>query len=99
MAEELTVINNEKLHRFEIALNGEIAFLEYRFYKADIALMHTLVPGALEGKGLATALAKYAFNYAKQHNFPVMVYCPFVAIFLKRHPEYNSQVDKKYTSR
>ena len=36
-------------------------------------------------------------DYAKQHNMPVMVYCPFVAAYLKRHPEYNEMVDKNYT--
>lgn len=93
---EITITNNERLHRFETTIQNETAFLEYRPYKGDIALMHTLVPPALEGQGVASALAKYAFDYAKQHNLPVMVYCPFVAAFLKRHPEYNVQVDKKY---
>jgi predicted GNAT family acetyltransferase len=94
---EATITNNEALHRFETTMQNETAFLEYRMYKGDIALMHTLVPHALEGQGIASALAKFAFDYAKQHNMPVMVYCPFVAVFLKRHPEYNVQVDKKYT--
>jgi len=71
--------------------------LEYRFYKTGIALMHTLVPPPLEGRGIASALAKYAFDYAKEHTMRVKVYCPFVAAFLKRHPEYNVQVDKQYT--
>lgn len=96
MEEQIAITNNEALHRFETSINNEAAFLEYRFYKHDIALMHTLVPKPLEGKGIASALAKYAFAYAKEHNMPVMVYCPFVAAFLKRHPEYNSQVDKNY---
>jgi len=96
MAEEFVVSNNEKSHRFEVIINQQAAFLEYRFYKNDIALMHTFVPPTLEGKGIASALAKYAFGYAKDNNLPVMVYCPFVAGFLKKHPEYNSQVDKQY---
>ena len=99
MEENYVITNNEKQQRFETVVDGETAFLEYRFYKNDIALMHTLVPKPLEGKGIASALAKYAFNHAKQHNQPVMVYCPFVAAFLKRHPEYNEQVDKKYTGK
>ncbi|MBL7762164.1 MAG: N-acetyltransferase, partial [Chitinophagaceae bacterium] len=39
--------------------------------------------------------AVHAFNYAKENNLPVIVYCPFVATFLKRHPEYQSQVIAK----
>ena len=92
----ILVTNNDKQQQFEISMDGELAVLQYRFYKNDIALMHTEVPEKLSGKGLASALAKYAFGWAKEHNKKVMVYCPFVASFLKRHPEYDSQVDKSY---
>ena len=91
-----TVINNETNQRFEIQAEGETAFLEYRFYKKDIALMHTEVPDSLGGKGLASTLAKYALDWAREHKKPVMVYCPFVAAYLKRHPEYNDIIDKNY---
>ncbi len=89
--------NNEKNMRFEISLNGETAYLEYRYYHNDIAFMHTEVPAALEGKGIASALAVYAFAYARERNKPVMVYCPFVAGYLKKHPEYKAQLDPKFT--
>lgn len=94
-----TVTHNEKEQRFEILAEGELAYLEYRFYKGDIALMHTYVPGKIEGKGIASALAKFALEHAKNNKLPVMVYCPFVGAFLKRHPEYNELVDKKYMAR
>ncbi len=88
---------NEKQQRFEVHADDEIAYLQYRFYKGDIALMHTFVPGKLGGKGIATALAKYALDHAKENNLRVMVYCPFVAGFLKKNPEYNVLVDRQYT--
>jgi uncharacterized protein len=93
---EYSVVNNEKLMHFEIHQGSDIAFLEYRFYKKDIAFMHTQVPENMEGKGVASALASYAFKFAKEHNKPVMVYCPYVAVYLKRHPELNEQLDKQY---
>jgi predicted GNAT family acetyltransferase len=90
------VTNNEKELQFEIELDGEKAYLTYRFYKKDIAFMHTVVPDAFAEKGIASALAKAAFKYAEEQKKPVMVYCPFVGNFLKSHPEYNKQVDKQY---
>lgn len=91
------VINNEKEMQFEIILdNVEKASLTYRFHKGDIALMHTTVPKAYEGRGIATALAKEAFGYAAQHKMPVMVYCPFVSSFLRKHTEYRQQLDPQY---
>jgi len=86
------ITNNEQNMRFELKLEGHVAFLEYRYKKGNLALMHTEVPAVLEGKGLGSALAKYAFQFAKHTNLPVLVYCPFVSSFLKRHPEYEQQV-------
>ncbi len=91
------VINNEEQQQFEVHAKGEVAILVYRFYKQDIALMHTEVPPMLEGKGIASVLAKHALEWAKAHKKKVMVYCPFVASYLKRHPEYNEVVDKSFS--
>ena len=96
MPVEYKIINNERLMHFEIHEGDSIAFLEYRFYKKDIAFMHTEVPGSMEGKGVASALAEYAFAFAKEHKKPVMVYCPFVGAYLKSHPELKEQLDKEY---
>jgi len=81
---------------FEIHEGDDIAYLEYRYYKDDIAFMHTEVPANMEGRGVASALAAHAFDFAKKENKPVMVYCPFVSVYLKRHPELREQLDKKY---
>jgi predicted GNAT family acetyltransferase len=93
---DITVKNNTAQQQFEVSENNELAVLVYRFYKNDIALMHTQVPPALENKGIASALAKAAFEWAKEHNKKVMVYCPFAASYLKRHPEYNFLVDESH---
>jgi predicted GNAT family acetyltransferase len=94
---DLQIEHNKKNMRFEVKMNGELAYLEYRMKGNDIAFMHTEVPEALSGKGIASALAVYAFRYAKENNQPVIVYCPFVKTFLKRHPEYNIQLDPAFT--
>jgi uncharacterized protein len=93
---QYTVDNNEQSQRFEIHKGEELAYLEYRYYKNDVALMHTFVPQQLEGKGVASTLAHYALEWAKEHQKGVIVYCPFVAAYLKRHAEYNSIINKNY---
>ncbi len=96
MPKEYKIVHNEKLMHFEIHEGDAIAYLEYRFYKKDIAFMHTEVPENMEGKGVASALAKFAFEFAKENKKPVMVYCPFVGAYLKRHPEVSEQLDKEF---
>ena len=83
--------------RFETGEGDDIAYLEYRFYKnINIALMHTVVPESLGGKGIASALAEYGFQYAREHKKLVMVYCPFVAAYVKRHPEVNELLNREF---
>ncbi len=91
-----TVTNNEQEMQFEINFQGEKASLTYRFYKKDIALMHTTVPASMAGQGIAGTLARAAFHYAEIHHKPVMIYCPFVSDFVGKHPEYRKQLDPEY---
>ncbi|RAI97882.1 hypothetical protein LX64_04932 [Chitinophaga skermanii] len=91
------VVNNETNLQFEVDYAGEKAVLVYRYYKQrNIAFMHTVVPGKLEGQGIASALAKAAFAFAAEQKKLVMVYCPFVAGYVKKHPEYLPQLDPQY---
>ena len=90
------IINNTKLSRFETEINGEFAYVDYRYYKDDIALMHTFVPDMARGKGISSALAKFALDYVKAQNLKLLVYCPVVAKFIKQHPEYEVLIDKQY---
>jgi predicted GNAT family acetyltransferase len=89
---EFEVLNNTERQEFEVNIEGETAVLEYRFHQGNIWLMHTEVPKTLEGRGVASALAHYALEWAKENDMKAKVFCPFVAIYLKRHPEYNQYV-------
>ena len=55
------VVNNETAHRFEQRFAEGVATLRYR-YDADgsLVLVHTEVPPALEGRGVAGHLARAA---------------------------------------
>jgi uncharacterized protein len=86
---EFHVSNNKEQQQFEVHEDGELAVLQYRFHENQIWLMHTEVPEKLEGKGIASALAHYGLEWAKENQIKVKVICPYVAVYLKRHPEYN----------
>jgi predicted GNAT family acetyltransferase len=92
--EPLRIFNNTERQQFQVPAGDEIASLEYRLYDGKIVLMHTEVPEKFSGHGIGSALAEYAFKYARANHLPVKVYCPFVQAWLKRHPEYNDLVAK-----
>ena len=89
MSETPNVVMNEATHRFEIALEGETAFAEYRLDsgRGEIVLPHTVVPDAFAGRGFAGALATYAFGWARGHGLKVVPTCAFMASWIKKHPE------------
>ena len=87
------VVNNEIRHRFEAQLAEGIAYLRYRYDPdGSLVLIHSEVPPPLEGRGLASRLAQTALEFAKSRGLHVVVICPFVAAFIKNHPEFNSLV-------
>ena len=90
------ITENIEEHRFEMPVGNELAFIVYRKEHNKLALVHTEVPEKAEGKGIASALAKFAFEKARQENIKILVYCAFISTYLRRHPEYNAQVEKDY---
>ena len=91
---EFEVLNNIERLQFEVHIDGETAVLQYRFHEGTIWLMHTEVPKKLEGRGIAAALAHFSLEWAKENNMKAKILCPFVAVYLKRHPGYNEYVVK-----
>ena len=75
MSDEIKIENNEQRLHFETKLdNGDYAFVEYRWLKGALVLMHTLVPEGHEGKGIAGALAKFVLEYAREKKLSLIVY-------------------------
>ena len=99
MSETLHVVNNEAERRFEVALEGALAFAEYRLVDHGIILPHTEVPEAFEGKGVGSQLAKAALGYARDHGLKVIPTCPFMAAYITKHPEWHDLVHDTYRVR
>lgn len=92
------IFDNAKKQRFEMAVDDQLAMIVYRWQNGKLALMHTEVPPQAAGKGIAAKLAKFAFEQAKQQQRKVLVYCPYISSYLKRHPEYDALVEKDYNA-
>jgi len=78
--------------RFELERDGRVASLQYTVAGHVLALLHTEIPDALRGSGIASTLAQTALDWARDHHLKVDVVCPFVAAFLETHPEYSDLV-------
>jgi len=85
-------INNTAAGRFEMEVEGATAFIDYETRPDAIALLHTEVPPALEGRGVAAALVEKTLIYLKERNQKIIPLCPYVGVFLRRHPEWKGMV-------
>jgi predicted GNAT family acetyltransferase len=85
----LELVINEAGNRFEMIVDGYIAFIEFKQYPGKIALLHTEVPPQLEGKGAATAIIEKAVAYIEKSNLKLIPLCPMVVAYIKRHPLWN----------
>jgi predicted GNAT family acetyltransferase len=73
--------------RYEAHVDGELAgVLEYKVKRARIALIHTEVLPVHEGRGIGSALVRYALDDARQRGLRVIATCPYVKNYLARHP-------------
>ena len=74
--------------RFEIEIGGMTAYAEYYLHDGSLDIIHTFVPSALEGQGIAGALTEAAYEYAKANELKPKATCSYAVVWLKRHPEY-----------
>ncbi|MBM3645199.1 MAG: N-acetyltransferase [Alphaproteobacteria bacterium] len=74
--------------RFELALEGGTAFVDYRL-AGDIAIVpHTEVPPAFEGQGVGRALVLGALDGFRARGLKVQPRCSFFARVAMRDPAF-----------
>ena len=62
--------------------------------KQDIR--HTIVPEEIGGRGIASALVKAAYDYARCKCLKPVATCAYAVVWLQRHPEYQGDVSCDY---
>ncbi|WP_350583141.1 GNAT family N-acetyltransferase, partial [Pseudomonas sp. HY2-MNA-CIBAN-0224] len=85
--------DNTEQQRFEIDVDGHIAFEDYEFFTTSqgekgIDYKHTEVPEALGGRGIAGYLVKTILDDAAAKHLRVKPTCPYVKAYIDKHPEY-----------
>jgi predicted GNAT family acetyltransferase len=93
--QKIEVIHNIKANRFEVQVDRHLAVLEYALKGKSMIFYHTGVPGPIEGQGIGGRLAYAGLEYARQKAYSVVPACVFMAVYVRRHKEYQSLVKKR----
>jgi hypothetical protein len=81
--------DNTALSRFELDVEGHVAFANYRPTEGAIAITHTEVPLALREHGIGSRLVREVLEEVRARGLKVKAYCGFVRAYLAQHPEFN----------
>ena len=80
------ITDNKAKNRFEMHVEGRIAFIVYRRQPASIVLLHAEVPPELEGRGIGSRLVKATLESIRAEGLTVVPRCPFIAAFIHKNP-------------
>ena len=86
---EPRVIDDPEELRYELWLGTQLAG-EIRYTREEdgtVVLVHTEVDPAHKGEGLGNVLVQGALDDLRERGLVYRVVCPFVAAYLRRHPQ------------
>lgn len=75
--------------RYSATVDGAVAVANYHRHGNVLAFTHTEVPPQIEGRGVASALARRALDDARAAGNQVIPACEFFAHYMREHPEYD----------
>jgi predicted GNAT family acetyltransferase len=77
--------NNLELSRFELLINDQIVFANYRLDKNIVFIDYVESPISLRGTGAASKLMEEIVKMTKAQNLKISPICGYAKIWLKRH--------------
>lgn len=89
-----TIVHNRAQSRFETTVEGNLCILDYRRDDSIVNMNHVGVPRPVEGRGIAADLTQTALDWARAEDLQVVPSCPYVAAWIKRHPDYQAGVHR-----
>jgi predicted GNAT family acetyltransferase len=85
----VTIRQNHEEQRYEAIVDGRLAgYVTYVEKPGGIVYVHTEVEDAFEGQGIGGRLAAGALDDARARGLSVVAQCPFIAEYIRRHPDY-----------
>jgi predicted GNAT family acetyltransferase len=81
------VVHDPQRSRFEVELDGALAWCAYERRDDVLRAHHTEVPREHRGRGVAAALVEALLDHARENGFKVEPACSYVAGYMDRHPQ------------
>jgi predicted GNAT family acetyltransferase len=86
----IAIRHDMQRHRFETEVDGHVGYVEYFLDDGVLAIIHTIVPPAIGGRGIAGQLVQAAVDFAQARELKVDPQCSYAEAWMRRHPQYAS---------
>ena len=83
------MLDNKKLSRFELTVDGYIAYANYRLENKILFIDYVFAPQELRGTGAAGKLMEEICQFSVKENLKIKPICGYAAVWLKKHKEYH----------
>jgi predicted GNAT family acetyltransferase len=84
--------DNTEAKRYELDVDGEIVFANYKRSGGILTIMWVESPPALRGSGAAGRLMKLVAQEARDNNWQIVPVCGYAGAWLRRSPEFRQLV-------
>jgi uncharacterized protein len=79
--------DNVAAHRFEMIVDRHAAVATYSISGNKITFIHTVVPEALRGRGIARELVEFALASVRERGLKVVPQCEVFDAYMRKHAE------------
>jgi predicted GNAT family acetyltransferase len=82
------VRDNQEQSRYELDIDGQIVFANYRRNGLTLAILHVEAPVPLRGTGAAGRFMQGIMEIARATGAKIVPQCGYASAWLRRHREY-----------
>lgn len=79
--------------QFEAVVEGRACRLDYMLEDGRMVIVHTEVPAAVAGRGIAGQLVRAAVLWAREQGLRVVPRCSYAEAYFGRHREFGDILD------
>ena len=86
--EQAQVRDNRQLQRFELPVEDQVVFADYRRQPGRLVITYVEAPPELRGTGAAGRLMQGMMEEVRLEGIKVLPLCPYAKAWMQRHPEF-----------
>lgn len=90
-----SIRDNKSASRYELDVEGGVAFADYRLAPGVVTITYTEVPAQSRGRSLGAKLARAVLEYVRGEGLKIIPRCGFLASYIRAHAESHDLVAPK----